>query len=198
MGKKLGYAAAIVMAAFVALCLIVDPTGTRDAGKPGTEVPRTVAEDVLDVPEPSPMDGVSDMPSGVSAEEGGGEEGGGDAAMPEEPPQEMVLAPQEEPVRDLILTPEEEPMRGEAQESAQPSQEPVQEPVQEPPQPPQEPVQREPVAETYVVNTESGIFHRQPGCYQSTRIAADHRLEVTKTYQEMVDDDWTPCGNCWR
>lgn len=190
MGKKLGYAAAVVMAAFVALCLIVGPVGTREAGRPGTEVPRAVAEDM---PVPSPLDEVSDMFPDVAAEEDGG-----GAAMPEEPPQEMVLAPQEEPVQDLILMPEEEPVRGEAQESAQPSQEPVQEPVQEPSQPQQEPVQREPVAETYVVNTESGIFHRQPGCYQSTRIAADHRLEVTKTYQEMVDDGWKPCGNCWR
>lgn len=59
MGKKLGYAAAIVMAAFVALCLIVGPVGTGDAGRPGTEVPRAVAEDM---PAPSPVDGVAQLP----------------------------------------------------------------------------------------------------------------------------------------
>lgn len=68
----------------------------------------------------------------------------------------------------------------------------------EPPAPAQEETPAEqPAANvfTYVINTDSGIFH-YPSCSSAKRISDANRSEYTGTRDDLIAQGYSPCGNC--
>ena len=50
---------------------------------------------------------------------------------------------------------------------------------------------------TYVINMDSKKFHEVNGP-DTDKILPENRLDSTKTYQELIDDGWEPCGLCFQ
>ena len=48
---------------------------------------------------------------------------------------------------------------------------------------------------SYVVNTSTGVFHN-PGCYHVRRMNANNRWDYEGTREWLIDNYYTPCGNC--
>lgn len=48
---------------------------------------------------------------------------------------------------------------------------------------------------TYVINTDSGIFH-YPSCSSAKRISDANRSEYTGTRDDLIAQGYSPCGNC--
>ena len=48
---------------------------------------------------------------------------------------------------------------------------------------------------TFVINTSTGKFHK-PGCSSVDEILPENRLDSTKTYDELIEDEWEPCQKC--
>ena len=48
---------------------------------------------------------------------------------------------------------------------------------------------------TYVVNTNTGKFHR-PDCSSVTDMASHNMEETTKSREELIDEGYSPCGRC--
>ena len=68
----------------------------------------------------------------------------------------------------------------------------------EPPAPAQEETPAEqPAANvfTYVINTDSGIFH-YPSCSSAKRISDANRSEYTGTRDDLIAQGYAPCGTC--
>lgn len=78
---------------------------------------------------------------------------------------------------------------------------PTEAPTEAPTDPPA-PVQEEAPAEqpaanvfTYVINTDSGIFH-YPSCSSAKRISDANRSEYTGTRDDLIAQGYTPCERC--
>ncbi len=78
---------------------------------------------------------------------------------------------------------------------------PTEAPTEAPTDPPA-PAQEETPAEqpaanvfTYVINTDSGIFH-YPSCSSAKRISDANRSEYTGTRDDLIAQGYSPCGNC--
>ena len=61
---------------------------------------------------------------------------------------------------------------------------------------PEEDIPEEPLPEiTYVLNTNSHKFHK-PFCRSVEQIKPTNYQETSATRQEVLDQGYTPCGNC--
>lgn len=50
-------------------------------------------------------------------------------------------------------------------------------------------------ADSYVLNTNTGKFHR-PGCASVAKMKAENRRDVTDTREELIQEGYEPCGQC--
>ncbi len=50
-------------------------------------------------------------------------------------------------------------------------------------------------AETYIVNTNTGKFHRET-CSSVSRIKEENRMDVSETREALLAEGYEPCGNC--
>lgn len=51
--------------------------------------------------------------------------------------------------------------------------------------------------ETFIVNTETGKFHKA-GCSVEKKILPEHRREIVATFEEVCQMGYSPCGLCLR
>lgn len=89
-----------------------------------------------------------------------------------------------------------------AAETTTAATEPPTEAATEAPTDPPAPVQEETPAEqpaanvfTYVINTDSGIFH-YPSCSSAKRISDANRSEYNGTRDDLIAQGYKPCGTC--
>lgn len=51
------------------------------------------------------------------------------------------------------------------------------------------------VDEKYIINTKSRVFH-EPDCSHIQNMKPQNKYETDKTYQQLVNEGYRPCGHC--
>lgn len=116
-----------------------------------------------------------------------------------EPTTEPTAAPTPEPTTEPTAAPTLEPT---VAPSPEPTVEPTPEPTAEPaPEPIPDPItsvdtSNTPDEFTYVLNTNSRKIHH-PNCKSVAKIKAENYSTTNKTLEELLDEGYTKCGNCW-
>ena len=50
----------------------------------------------------------------------------------------------------------------------------------------------------YKLNTNSRVFHTNPGCGPAKRMSAANTAYSDKSYDQLIASGYKPCGNCFR